>query len=97
MIGIRRLIWDTWNVPHVARHDVLPEEVEQVCHGNPHIVRTYGGRFLITDPAETGRMLAVVLAPEPSEGEQVYYPVTARSADRKERRIYQERQGGAKG
>jgi len=34
MIAIRRLRWDAWNIAHIARHAVAPEEVEQVCHGN---------------------------------------------------------------
>ena len=33
MIVIRRLVWDTWNIVHIARHDVVPDEVEEVCHG----------------------------------------------------------------
>jgi uncharacterized DUF497 family protein len=37
-------------------------------------------------------MLAVVLDPE---GEDVYYPVTARAASRKERRYYHQQKGGA--
>ena len=34
MIVIRRLIWDSWNITHIARHDVTPDEVEDVCHGD---------------------------------------------------------------
>jgi hypothetical protein len=36
-------------------------------------------------------MLAVILDPEEAEG--VYYPVTARPASRKERRLYLETKG----
>lgn len=28
---IRKLIWDEWNIEHIARHHVSPEEVEQIC------------------------------------------------------------------
>jgi hypothetical protein len=31
MIHIRRLIWDDWNIAHIARHEVSPDEVEEVC------------------------------------------------------------------
>jgi uncharacterized DUF497 family protein len=82
---VRRLIRDSWNVAHIARHNVVPREVEEVCHGD-HIVReTYAGRLMLIGPTAGGRMLAVVLAPEGDDG---YYPVTARPADRKERTIY---------
>src|SRR4051812_34712545 len=89
---INTLIWDSWNIAHIAKHNVTPEEVEQVCFGN-HIVRqSYNGRFLVIGYTEKLRPLAIILAPKPEEG--VYYPVTARTADRRERRIYQEETEG---
>jgi uncharacterized protein len=87
---IRQLIWDTWNVPHIARHEVTPEEVEQVCHGEPVFSEMYKGRLRMVGPTRAGRMLTAILAPE---GEAIYYPVTARPASRKERRRYQEQRG----
>lgn len=92
MIYVRRLVWDTWNVAHIARHQVTPEEVEEVCHGRPVTSEAYKGRFRVVGPTLNGRMLAVILAPEDDEG--VYYTVTARPADRKEQRNYQEQIGG---
>jgi hypothetical protein len=55
MIFIRRLIWDAWNVAHIARHAVVPEEVEQVCHGD-FIVRprTASGCSLLGRPRLDG-------------------------------------------
>ena len=85
MLFIRRLIWDAGNVAHIARHDVSQEEVEEVCEGEFIHRETYKGRLLIIGPTQTGRILAIVLAPE---GEDVYYVVTARPADRRERRDY---------
>lgn len=35
MLVVRRLVWDPWNVAHIACHEVTPEEVEEVCHGEP--------------------------------------------------------------
>lgn len=82
---IRRLIWDSWNIPHIARHEVMPEEVEATCHG-PYITMTgYGGRILVLGPTLAGRMLVAVLEPVETG---IYYPVTARPASRKERRYY---------
>ena len=93
MIRIRRLHWDEWNVAHIARHDVTPEEAEEVCHGSFILLHSTKGRAIIVGPTRRGRLLAVVLAPEPEE-EDTYYPVTARPAARKERRVYRERKGG---
>jgi uncharacterized protein len=92
MLHIRRLIWDPGNIAHVARHDVTVDEVEEVCHGDPVALRSYLARIVLIGPTQARRMLAVVLEPE---GEDVYYPVTARPASRKERRYYQGQKGGA--
>jgi uncharacterized DUF497 family protein len=91
MPDIRHLRWDDWNVGHIARHQVTTEEAEEVWH-NDYIVReAYMGRVMLIGPTNTGRVLAVVLDPEPEEG--VYYPVTARPASRRERRQYHHEKG----
>ena len=87
MIVIDRLFWDAWNVAHIARHGVIPEEAQEVCRG-PFIARqSYAGRILLVGPTFSSRMLAVVLEPL---DDAIYYVVTARPASRKERRLYQE-------
>jgi uncharacterized DUF497 family protein len=91
MLLVRRLIWDTWNIAHIARHDVIPDEVEDVCHGQPVTSQTYKGRIRVVGPTRSHRMLTVILAPTEEPG--VYYPVTARPADRKERRNYEQQRG----
>jgi len=88
---IRLLIWDTWNVAHIARHEVTPEEVNEVCHGEFVAEEGYKGRIRFVGPTSAGWMLAVVLEPQ---GEDIYYPITARPASRKERRRYEEQYGG---
>ena len=89
MITVRHLRWDPWNIAHIARHGVTPDEVEEVCRG-PYIVRQgYQARLVLIGPTTTGRMLAVVLEPvEPG----VFFPLTARPASRRERRLYEQYQ-----
>jgi uncharacterized protein len=91
MIDIVHLIWDEWNVAHIARHNVTPQEVEDVCHNEPTENEGYQHRMLLIGSTHNGRMLSLVLAPQ---GEGVYYPVTARDASRKERRLYQLKKEG---
>lgn len=91
MIVIRRLIWDDWNVDHIARHGVTPEDVEEVCQGSYLVRQTYGGRLMVIGPNAAGNLLSAILAPE---GEGAYYVVTARPSAKKERRIYRETKGG---
>jgi len=39
MIYIRELLWTDWNIEHIARHNVSPDEVEEVCYSNPFVAR----------------------------------------------------------
>jgi hypothetical protein len=75
MVYVRRLHWDAWNLDHIARHDVRPDEVLEVCVGDIIASETYAGRLRLIGRTASGRMLTVILAPE---GEGVYYAVTAR-------------------
>lgn len=90
MIFVRRLAWDDWNIAHIARHGVTPEEVEAVCHGDPMTSETYKERVRIVGATGAQRTLTVILAPQ---GDGVDYPVTARPASREERQRYEESKG----
>jgi len=90
-VVIAELLWDEWNTTHIARHDVIPEEVEEVCRGDAHAEQSREGRIRVVASTQAGRMLSVVLAPK---GEGKYYPITARPASRKERRTYVQWKGG---
>lgn len=81
------MIWDEWNVAHIARHGIAQDEVEEICRSKPLTSATYKGRLRVIGETRMGRMLTAILAPK---GKGVYYPVTARPASRKERKIYQE-------
>jgi len=85
MVHVRELVWDAWNVGHIARHEVTPDEVEEVCRGFTHASRTYKGRLRLIGQTTSGRTLTVILAPVQPE---IYYPVTARPASRREREMY---------
>lgn len=93
MLSVRRLVWDSKNVAHIALHEMIPEDVEQLCHNQPVFETGKLGRLLVFGPTETGRMVTAVLDATAEQG--VYYVVTARPASRRERRIYGEQtQGG---
>ena len=91
-IVVSRLLWDPWNVGHMARHQVSPEEVEEICQGNPLVLTGYLARLIVLGPTAEGRIVAVVLAPQEAG---VYYPVTARPASRRERALYRREKGGS--
>lgn len=94
MIHLRHLIWDDWNVSHIARHGVAQDEVDEVCHGHPITLReSYKNRLVLLGETQAGKVLAVVLGPFPDAPEGTFYPFTARPAHRSERRAYLEMRG----
>ena len=87
MISSEQLVWDEWNVAHIAKHGVTRPEVEQIFSNDHAIRQTYGNRLLVLGVTEQERVLAVILHPK---AENLYYVVSARSANRQERRDYQQ-------
>ena len=89
---IKRLIWDAWNISHIARHRVDPGEVEAICNGNPVVLQGQKkGRLVLIGKTEEGRALGVVLE---SKGKEQYYPVTAYDADVHDTKLYNRLRGG---
>lgn len=88
---IKRLVWDERNIAHISKYKVRPEEVIQVCRNKFIVLNGHSGRLIIVGITNQGRPLAVILDPEPKR--DVFYPVTARSADRKERRKFITKKG----
>jgi len=94
-INILGLVWDSVNESHIwDRHQLTRAEVEEVVYGPPEylkVKRTYGGRFFVIGPKVDKHLLVIILAPK---GVEKFYPVSARPADRKERREYREWKAG---
>ena len=81
------LRWNQWNIEHIARHGVIPDEVEEVCAARFIVRESYGGRFVVIGQTLAERTLAFILEPD---YDGLYYIVTARPASRRERRTYGE-------
>lgn len=80
---IKNLIWDEWNIEHIARHNVKPQEVEQVC-ASKHLLNKWKREiYRVIGQTTTGRYLTIFLAPR---SRQNYYPVTARDSTLREKR-----------
>lgn len=91
VIFVRKLVWDSWNVQHIARHHVTPDEVEAVCHSDPLILRGQQKNRLVLIGQTEERILAVILE---SQGKGQYYPITAYPADQKDSNLYKRLKGG---
>lgn len=86
MFHVAELLWDEWNLDHIAEHDVLPEEVEQVCNSNPFVRKARNETLAVYGQSDEGRYLMVFLG---KRGKHVYYPITARDMTDRERRTFQ--------
>jgi uncharacterized DUF497 family protein len=84
---IERLAWDDWNEDHISKHHVSRSEVEEAISGETIARATYKNRFLVLGRTRAGRLLAIVIGPEPGKP-LVYYTFSARSANRSERRLF---------
>ena len=86
---IHEFIWPEERVDHIARHQVTPEEFEEVCFGRAFVRRAKAEGenpvYYVLGQTEAGRYLfcAVIQFPD-GKG----YPITARSMTEKERRRY---------
>ena len=81
-------LWDTGNIDHIARHNILPEETEQVLENDPFDIARYlrNGEERVNQVGETdaGRVLVVVTT---QRGEDTRV-VTAHPAHRDMRALY---------
>lgn len=85
---IGRLEWDDDNVEHLARHQVTPQEVEDVCFGF-HISRKEDGeRYILSGQSGEGRYLNVVIE---RVGGGLFRPVTAFEMSESYKRSYRKR------
>ena len=88
---IRELLWHQDWIEHIARHNVTPEEVEEVCSGKPFIQRAKSQGenpvYYVLGQTNSGRYLFCVVIRFP-DGRG--YPVTARPMTVKEKRRYRQ-------
>ncbi|MBA2278214.1 MAG: BrnT family toxin [Chloroflexia bacterium] len=89
---VARLSWDAWNREHIAKHEVVPEEAEEVVAGTPFFRETYKQRLQLIGPTATGRMLSIVVGADPDQPSE-FYVFSARPASRKERGMYERARG----
>jgi uncharacterized DUF497 family protein len=82
-----QLIWDSFNINHFKKHNL---SVQNILSALSNIVvhrKGYNNRFIILARMDT-RILAIIIA---AVGKR-YYIVTARDADKKERKLVYEKE-----
>lgn len=92
VILVRKLIWDTWNLQHIARHQVTPEEVEAACYNDPLVLRgQQKGRLVLIGKTNEERILGMVVE---GKGYGKYYVVTAYDVSITDKVLYKRLRGG---
>ena len=87
-VKISGLIWDDWNVEHIAEHGVEPYEVQEVINSRTFQAQRRGDVYQVFGQTEDGRYLFAVLSPR---SEQRFYIVTARDMTEREKQSYRQR------
>jgi hypothetical protein len=82
------ICWTDASEAHVARHGVLPEEVDQATQRPFHTVPGRSGTTLVLGQTHAGRHLLIVLT---DAADARWYIVTARDMTNAERRLYRRR------
>lgn len=92
VIIVRKFIWDSWNIQHLARHNITPDEVEAVCHNQPIVLRgQQKNRLVLIGETEENLILVIVLE---ANGKGKYYPITAYPAEKQDITLYKRLKGG---
>lgn len=87
---IGELEWDDENVEHIARHNVSPQEVEDVCFGLHISERQSNRRYVLSGQTAAGRYLNVVVE---RIGTGLFRPITAFEMSESYKRRYRRRVG----
>ena len=91
---VKRLQWDSLNTEHIADHDVMPDEVQEVCNGKPVVRKGHKNRLFLIGKTKQDRLLTVILQSTATDG--VYRPITAYEASKTSTKTYHEEKGGEK-
>lgn len=88
-IVVKQLVWDDANKEHIKKHNVSKEQVEEVGKNQLAHKKGHSGRYIIVGRSGT-RILSVIIRRIKAG---IYYPITARDADKGERRRIYEKEG----
>ena len=87
-IKIKTLVWDSYNIEHIKKHNVTIDEVEEVAKNIITHKKAKLARYLIIGRVGS-RIISVAVH---RRGVGIYYPVTARDSAKKERKIVYEKE-----
>ena len=81
---VKEVVWDDFNIAHIGSTMLALTKWKMFVTEKSDAFLSHSGRFMVIDETKDGRIYQSCLA-QKSKG--VFYPVTARDASRKERRV----------
>jgi len=87
-IKLAQLVWDDWNKEHIKKHNITVSEVEEAVVSLLAHRMGHSGKIILIGRSGN-RLIAMIMA---HKEDNKYYIVTARDADRKERRLVYEKE-----
>ena len=89
-IIITSLEWDSFNTEHIFKHGLTRDDVELACNHILQMADSHNNRSRVICELPNGQIITIILA---YKGNNMYYPVSARPASRKERQEVGKRGG----
>jgi uncharacterized DUF497 family protein len=85
--------WNEWNIEHLARHGVSPEEAERVIRNarRPYPVQREEEKWLVWGPNSGGRLLQLIYLV--GDDDDAIYVIHGRDLSPTEKRRYRRRRG----
>jgi uncharacterized DUF497 family protein len=83
--------WDKRNIGHIAHHQVIPEEAEELFEGRYYLCKTWAGRYMILGHSASGRALTCFFERTSRPGE--IRIITARDMSDTERQLHKRKVG----
>jgi uncharacterized DUF497 family protein len=87
-VRIVELEWDDVNIGHIARHNVTPKEIEDVCSGLNISEKQGNNRYILSGQSGEGRYLNVVVE---RIRKGLFRPITAYQMNERQKARYRKR------
>lgn len=90
-IGIAQVVWDEINKQHIwEKHRINQDQVEQAIYDNHRLARILpNGRIILLGITKKKKVIWVIISPKDAK-RTIWYPVTARRANKKEVNLYKQ-------
>jgi len=83
-----RFEWDELNIEHILLHNIVPDEVEEVCVNQPYVRKSTDKRYLVYGITDSGRYIFIVGM---NKGKGIFRTITARDMTEREKSLYKRR------